>query len=133
MFNFIIRGNKYDSLKRLINPILPAIGTLYFALGSIWGLPAVDKVVGTLTAVTTFLGIVTGISKTNYINSGEAFDGSVSVYQDPEHGLTANADMSQAGDAFLEKDSIRLKVQRTFLNETPEAEDPIDTGLVKPE
>ena len=41
----------YDVLKFIAMVVLPAIGTLYFALSSIWGLPYGEEIVGTITAV----------------------------------------------------------------------------------
>lgn len=46
--------------------LLPALGTLYFALAGIWGLPYGEQIVGTITAVDTFLGVVLGISTAQY-------------------------------------------------------------------
>ena len=56
----------YDILKWIAQYFLPAIGTLYFALAGIWGLPYGEQVVGTITAVDTFLGILLGISSAQY-------------------------------------------------------------------
>ena len=56
----------YDKLKWIAQILLPAIGTLYFALAQIWGFPYAEQIVGTVTAVDTFLGIMLGISTYNY-------------------------------------------------------------------
>lgn len=56
----------YDVLKWIALLLLPAAGTLYFALSNIWGLPYGEQVVGTITAVDTFLGAILGISMTQY-------------------------------------------------------------------
>lgn len=56
----------YDILKWIAQYLLPAAGTLYFALASIWGLPYGEQVVGTITAVDTFLGVLLGISSAQY-------------------------------------------------------------------
>ena len=60
----------YDVLKFIALIVLPALGTLYFALASIWGFPYGEEIVGTLTAVDTFLGALLGIS-TNQYNKGK--------------------------------------------------------------
>lgn len=60
----------YDALKFAAQVVLPALGTLYFALSSIWGLPYGEQVVGTITALDCFLGAVLGISTYQY-NGGE--------------------------------------------------------------
>lgn len=56
----------YDILKWITQYMLPAIGTLYFALAGIWGFPYGEQIVGTITAVDTFLGVVLGISSAQY-------------------------------------------------------------------
>ena len=56
----------YDVLKWIAMYFLPAIGTLYFALSGIWSLPYGEQVVGTITAVDTFLGVLLGISTAQY-------------------------------------------------------------------
>ena len=56
----------YDLLKWIAMYFLPGLGTLYFALSSIWGLPYGEQIVGTITAVDAFLGMLLGISTVNY-------------------------------------------------------------------
>ena len=50
----------YDVLKWIATYLLPALGTLYFALAQIWNLPYGEQVVGSITAIDTFLGVVLG-------------------------------------------------------------------------
>lgn len=59
----------YDVLKWIAQILLPAIGTLYFALAGIWNLPYAEGIVGTITAIDTFLGCLLGISTANYNKS----------------------------------------------------------------
>ena len=57
----------------LINLIvLPAIGKLYFAVAGIWGLPYGEQIVGTITAVDTFLGALLGLSAYKYNKTDES-------------------------------------------------------------
>lgn len=56
----------YDTLKWIAQYVLPAAGTLYFALAGIWGLPYGEQAVGTITAVDAFLGVLLGISSAQY-------------------------------------------------------------------
>ena len=58
--------NTYDFLKWVAQFLLPAAGTLYFALANIWDLPYGEQVVGTITAVDAFLGVILGISSNAY-------------------------------------------------------------------
>lgn len=56
----------YDILKYIALIVLPALGTLYFALAGIWSLPYGEQVVGTITAVDTCLGALLGLSAYKY-------------------------------------------------------------------
>lgn len=56
----------YDVLKFVAQILLPAIGTLYFALARIWNFPFAEEIVGTITAVDAFLGALLGISTAQY-------------------------------------------------------------------
>ena len=69
---FEMMSNKaYDILKWIALIALPAIATLYFAIAQIWGLPYGEQVVGTITAIDTFLGALLGISNYNYVKKEE--------------------------------------------------------------
>lgn len=56
----------FDTLRFLQTVLLPAIGTLYFALADIWGLPYAEQVVGTVTALTAFLGAFVEYKRRTY-------------------------------------------------------------------
>lgn len=64
-----LSNRTYDILKWIAMYLLPAIGTLYFAIASIWNLPYGEQVVGTITAIDTFLGVILGISTTQWKNA----------------------------------------------------------------
>lgn len=66
-----LTNKTYDILKWIAQILLPALGTLYFALSKIWGLPYAAEVVGTITAIDTFMGALLGISSANYIKDDE--------------------------------------------------------------
>ena len=56
----------YDVLKYIAQIVLPALGTLYFALANIWNLPYGEQIVGTITAIDTFMGVLLKISSDQY-------------------------------------------------------------------
>lgn len=64
--NLMFGNAMYDRLKFLAQVLLPAVGTLYFTLSTIWGLPAADQVVGSIMAFDAFLGAVLLLSSTKY-------------------------------------------------------------------
>lgn len=61
-----LSNKQYDVLKWIAMIALPAIGTLYSSLAAIWGFPYGDQIVGTVLAIDTFLGVLLGISTTQY-------------------------------------------------------------------
>lgn len=72
-----INNKIYDILKWIALYLLPALGTLYFTLSSIWGLPYSEQVVGTISSLETFIGILIGISTSTYNKNGK--DGVIEI------------------------------------------------------
>ena len=66
-----LNNRVYDALKWVALILIPALSTLYFALSGIWGFPFGEQIVGTLTAIDTFLGTLLGISTLNYNKNKE--------------------------------------------------------------
>lgn len=66
-----ISSKLYDTLKWIVQIVLPACGALYSALAALWGFPYVEQIVGTISAVTVFLGALMKISSTNYYKALE--------------------------------------------------------------
>lgn len=66
-----LSNKAYDVLKYIAQYVLPAAGTLYFALSTIWGLPYGEQVVGTITAADTFIAAILGISTYSYNKEGK--------------------------------------------------------------
>ena len=62
----MLSNKAYDILKYIAQVVLPALGTFYFALSSIWGLPYGEEIVGTIGAIDTFLGALLMISTDRY-------------------------------------------------------------------
>lgn len=65
-----LTNKAYDIMKWIAQFLLPALGTLYFALAGIWNFPYGEQIVGTITAIDTFLGVTLGISSINYNKEG---------------------------------------------------------------
>ena len=62
----MLSNKAYDVLKWIALYLLPAAGTLYFALAGIWSFPYGEEIVGTITAIDTFLGVLLGISTAQF-------------------------------------------------------------------
>ena len=96
----------YDILKWIAQILLPALGTLYFGISSIWGLPNAGEVVGTITVIDTFLGCLLGLSSAKYEGDGtmivDTTNEDVDVYR-----MELNEPVETLGD----KDSVMFKVK----------------------
>lgn len=75
----VMSNRLYDALKFTAQIVLPALGTLYFGLAMIWNLPKAEEVVGTVTVVDTFLGVLLGLTTKQYNNSDAKYDGHIEV------------------------------------------------------
>lgn len=62
----ILPDKAYNVLKWICIILLPALATLWFALGKIWGFPYLAEIEATIIAIDTFLGAILGISAINY-------------------------------------------------------------------
>jgi hypothetical protein len=80
----LLSDRAYNALKSLAQSYLPALGTLYFALAQIWHMPHPEEVVGSITAVDAFLGVVLGLSTISY-NKTDKYAGVLNVV-DPGDG-----------------------------------------------
>lgn len=58
----------YNVLKWICLIALPAIATLWFTLGKIWGFPYLAEIEGTIVAIDAFLGALIGVSTISYNN-----------------------------------------------------------------
>ena len=67
----MLDNKTYDILKYIAQIVLPALGTFYFAIASIWGLPYGEQIVGTITAIDTLLGALLMISTDKYNKSNK--------------------------------------------------------------
>lgn len=72
----------YDVLKWIAQILLPALGTLYFAMAGIWGFPYGEQIIGTISAVDVFLGVILGLSSATYSKGYRMFKVPVNALKD---------------------------------------------------
>lgn len=101
----LLTNKTYDILKWIAQYFLPALGTLYFALAGIWGFPYGEEVVGTITAIDTFLGVILGVSAATYKG-----DGVIQVDTSAEDKDIYRLVLNQPIENLPEKSSVILKV-----------------------
>lgn len=111
----LLSSNAYDILKMITQYWLPAAGTLYFALSAIWGLPYAEQVVGTITALVLFLGVLLGYSKHYYDLSAEKYDGNLVVDTSNPTKDTYRFDFTTPLEKIEGKKEITLKIENPTL------------------
>ena len=102
-----MNAKTYNVLKFIAQYLLPALGTLYFALAGIWGLPKGQEVIGSLTAVDVFLGVILGVSATQY---SKTQDGTMIVDTSNPLKDVYKLTLDIPLEELAAKDSINLKV-----------------------
>jgi len=108
---FQLSNKTYNKLKALVQIILPAFSTLYFALAAIWSLPNAEQVVATSAAFTLFLGTVLGISTRSYKNTAHPFDGTLDVSIGDTGIKTYSLELFTDPEQLDSKDVVRFKVK----------------------
>jgi len=97
----------YNVLKQVALVWLPTIATLYAGLAALWSLGHVSEVVGSISAVDTFMGLVLHISSNSY---SSASDGKLVVDKSDPVKDTYSLELTTPIDELSGKDSITLKV-----------------------
>jgi Putative phage holin Dp-1 len=100
----------YENLKFVALVLLPALSTLYFTLGSVWGLPAVTQVIGTIAAVDTFLGVILGLSTKAYQASDARFGGNINIMPKDDGGLLYSLDLNYPVEDLDNKGEVTFKI-----------------------
>lgn len=112
----MISNKAYDILKWTAQILLPAVGTLYFSLADLWGLPKALEVVGTIAAVDAFLGVILGISTLQYNKSDARFDGVMEVSKQ-DTSLIHQFEINTEPEQLQDQDSVLFKVRKVDIEE----------------
>ena len=109
----VFNNRVYDVLKWITQFLLPGLGTLYFALAKIWKFPYGEEIVGSIAAVTAFLGLLLGISSHNYVGDGVIQVNPESLPAETETEFDSTIALNISDYDLLHKDRIILNVERT--------------------
>lgn len=101
----------YNQLKFIAQIFLPALGALYFGLAQIWDLPKAEEVVGSITVIDTFLGVLLGLSTNAYNNSDARYDGQLQVVE-TANAKTFTLNLNSEPEALADKPSVEFKVEK---------------------
>lgn len=105
-----LNNKAYDILKYLALVLLPALGTMYFALANIWGLPAAEQVVGTIVVVDTFLGVIIRYASKQYEGSDARFDGEMVVVPQKDGPTLYSMELNVDPATLADKSEVSFKV-----------------------
>ncbi len=107
----LLNKNVYDVLKFIAQIALPAAGALYFGLAQIWHLPKAEEVVGTVTVVDTFLGVMLGLSTSQYNRSDDKYDGVIEVIETADKKTFAVKPLTDPNE-FDQQKELLFKVEK---------------------
>ena len=109
----VFNNRVYDVLKWITQFLLPGLGTLYFALAKIWKFPYGEEIVGSISAVTAFLGLLLGISSHNYAGDGVIQVNPESLPAETETEFDSTIALNISDFDLLHKDRVVLQIERT--------------------
>lgn len=109
----VFNNRIYDVLKWITQFMLPGLGTLYFALAKIWKFPYGEEIVGSIAAVTAFLGLLLGISSHNYVGDGVIQVNPEGLPAETETEFDSTITLNISDFDLLNKDRVVLQVERT--------------------
>lgn len=109
----------YDTLKWIAQVFLPGLAALYFALANIWGFPYAEQIMGTISAIDAFLGILLGIQAKSYNNSDDV--GKLLIDKNDPDQLIYKLDIAQNkakdleyGDKFMVVVNDKVNLQEEY-------------------
>ena len=107
-----LSSRAYDIIKFLCTRLLPASGTLYFALAKIWGFPLAEEVVATITAICTFLGEIMHLSSQTYYEEEQELQEEVVEEEEEELATLKSVPVVYAvGDEYLPEALTEEEIQ----------------------
>lgn len=108
-----LSNNTYNNAKFVVHIVLPALAVLYSTLSEFWGFPRVQEVVGSISAVALFLGVILRISSASYSQTKtEVPEGSFVIKTDVDNKKTILLELDNDPEDFIGKDSITFRVKK---------------------
>jgi hypothetical protein len=103
-----LKNGTYNVLKFVAMVVLPAAATAYFALAGIWHLPHTEQIIGTISAVDTFLGAILHVSTKSY---SPPSNGKLVIDKSDPTKDTYQLDVTTPLDELDKLETILLKVE----------------------
>lgn len=108
---FVLDDKLYKTIKWAVQIVLPSLATFYYGVSEIWNLPYSYEIPATITALCAMLGVVLGISSSQYYGDESNYDGVMRVNKGTDGQLY---DLVLNGDPLdlAVKENIRFKVDQ---------------------
>lgn len=104
-----ISNKTYDILKWIALVALPAVATLVYGLGEVWGFPNTSQIVGTIVILDTFLGALLGVS-TNQYNKHDKFGGVMNV-KETDNKIVYGLELADDPETLKDRKEVTFKIQ----------------------
>lgn len=105
----LLSDKTYKLLKWCVQIVMPAFSSLYFGMTQTFDfLPSAEVVIGTIALLTTFFGVVLGISTKTY-NSNP--DGELVVSIKEDGGTLYTLELHSDPESLLNKSNVVFKVK----------------------
>ena len=101
----------YKRIKWFVSIVLPAFGTMYFALSDALGLPYVTQVLGAITAVSAFLGTIMGFSSRTFTKSEARYDGTMTITGQQNVNGLYSLELKDGPSTLDDKSEVVFKVE----------------------
>lgn len=113
----LLSNRSYDALHFVALILLPALGTLYFGLSQLWGLPKAEEVVGTVVLLEIFFGALLKISNRSYEASGAKYAGIMNVVEDPTGNKSVSIEVDEDPYHIDRNNEVVFKVKKARMPE----------------
>jgi hypothetical protein len=107
----LLSDRRYNALKKSATIILPAVAALYIALAQIWHFPKVQEVVGSITALNTFIGLTIHVSKKSYYANASQYVGEINIQPSADGTKKVfSLELSEEPETIETKDEVTFRV-----------------------
>jgi hypothetical protein len=105
----LLSDKSYKFLKWCVQIVMPAFSSLYFGLTQTFDfLPSAEVVIGTIALLTTFFGVILGISTKSYNSSS---DGELVVTNREDGTKLFTLELHVDPNELLDKNNVVFKVK----------------------
>lgn len=100
----------YDRLKFVAQILLPVLGTLYFALAGIWGVPSAEQIVGTIIAVDALLGVLLYVFTARYQGSANGGIGGDIIVKEVGDKKIFSLELNDDPELLEKRDEVTFRI-----------------------